>query len=42
MPEMEVRGTPPECARVDAAEQEKRCRLTIDRVRWPPDENARI
>jgi hypothetical protein len=31
-----------ECAAVDAAEQEKRCRLTMGRVRWPPDENARM
>jgi hypothetical protein len=31
-----------EYAGVDAAEQEKRCGLTIDRVRWPVDENARI
>ncbi len=32
----------PEYAGVDAAEQEKRCALTIDRVRLPADEKARI
>jgi hypothetical protein len=28
--------------RVDAAEQESRCGLTLDRVRLPVDEKARI
>ncbi len=32
----------PEYAGVDAAEQEKGCGLTIDRVRLPADEKARI
>jgi hypothetical protein len=32
----------PEYAGVDAAEQEKPCGLTIDRVRLPADEKARI
>ena len=32
----------PEYAGVDAAEQESRCGLTIDRVRLPADEKARI
>jgi len=32
----------PEYAGVDAAEQEKRCGLAIDRVRLPADEKARI
>jgi hypothetical protein len=32
----------PEYAGVDAAEQQSRCGLTIDRVRLPADENARI
>jgi hypothetical protein len=32
----------PEYAGVDAAEQEKRCGLCIDRVRLPADENAQI
>ena len=32
----------PEYAGVDAAEQEKQCGLTIDRVRLPADEKARI
>jgi hypothetical protein len=29
-------------AGVDPAEQEKRCGLTVDRVRLPADEKARI
>jgi putative transposase len=32
----------PEYAGVDPAEQQSRCGLTIDRVRLPADENARI
>ena len=32
----------PEYAGVHAAEQQSRCGLTIDRVRLPADENARI
>jgi hypothetical protein len=32
----------PECAGVDAAEQQSCCGLTIDRMRLPADENARI
>jgi len=32
----------PEYAGVDAGEQEKRCGLTIDRVRLPADENTQI
>ncbi len=32
----------PEYAGVEAAEQEKRCGLTIDRVRLPADQKARI
>ncbi len=32
----------PEYAGVDAAERQSRCGLTIDRVRLPADENARI
>ncbi|MGO8736270.1 MAG: REP-associated tyrosine transposase [Terriglobia bacterium] len=32
----------PEYAGVDAAEQQGRCGLTIDRVRLPADQNARI
>ena len=32
----------PECPGVDAAEREKRCGLTTDRVRLPVDEKARI
>jgi hypothetical protein len=31
-----------ECAELNAAEQEKLCGLTIDRVRLPADEKARI
>ncbi len=32
----------PEYAGVDAAEQESRCGLAIDRVRLPADEKARV
>jgi hypothetical protein len=32
----------PEYARVEAAEQEGRCGLTIDRVRLPADADAKI
>ena len=31
-----------ECAGLNAAEQQRRYGLAIDRVRWPADEKARI